>query len=62
LSIEKGLASLELPDEEGEEEVYEEVGEEQRNVPSPIKTLPRSASLAVDTMGGPVRPQDAKQN
>jgi hypothetical protein len=62
LSIEKGLASLELPDEEGDEDVYEGVGEEQRNVPSPIKTLPRSASLAVDTMGGPVRPQDAKQN
>jgi hypothetical protein len=62
LSIEKGLASLELPDEEGDEDVYEEVGEEQRNVPPPVKTLPRSASLAVDTMGGPVRPQDAKQN
>jgi hypothetical protein len=62
LSIEKGLASLELPDEEGDEDVYEGVGEEQRNVPSPVKILPRSASLAVDTMGGPVRPQDAKQN
>jgi hypothetical protein len=58
LSIEKGLASLELP-EEGQEDVYEEVGEEQRNIPSPVKTMPRSASLAVDTMGGPIYPQDA---
>ena len=62
LSIEKGLASLELPGEEGEEDVYEEVGNGQPNVPSPIKTMPRSASLAVDTMGGPVYPQDVQQN
>ena len=62
LSIEKGLASLELPDAEGEEDVYEEVGNGQPNVSSPVKTMPRSASLAVDTMGGPVYPQDAKQN
>ena len=62
LSIEKGLASLELPGEEGEEDVYEEVGNGQPNVSSPIKTKPRSASLAVDTIGGPVHPQDAKQN
>jgi hypothetical protein len=61
LSIEKGLASLELPDEEGEEDVYEEVGKEQRNVPSSVKTMPRSASLAVDTMGGPIYPQDSMQ-
>ena len=61
LSIEKGLASLELPDEGGEEDVYEEVGKEQRNVPSSVKTMPRSASLAVDTMGGPIYQQDSKQ-
>jgi len=59
LSIEKGLASLELP---GEEDVYEEVGNGQPNVSSPVKTMPRSASLAVDTMGGPVHPQDVQQN
>ena len=45
-----------------EEDVYEEVGNGQPNVSSPVKTMPRSASLAVDTMGGPVYPQDAKQN
>ena len=61
LSIEKGLASLELPDEEGEEDVYEEAGDGQLNVSSPIKTMPRSASLAVDTMGGPVNQQDSIQ-
>jgi hypothetical protein len=61
LSIEKGLASLELPDEESEEDVYEEVGKEQRNVPSSVKTMPRSASLAVDTMGGPIYQQDSTQ-
>ena len=62
LSIEKGLASLELPDEEGEEDLYEEVGNGQPDVSSPIKTKPRSASLAADTMGGPVHAQDTKQN
>ena len=61
LSIEKGLASLELPDAEGEEDVYEEVGNGQPNVSSPVKTKPRSASLAVDTMGGPVYQQDSMQ-
>lgn len=61
LSIEKGLASLELPDEAGEEDVFEEVGKEQRNVPSSVKTMPRSASLAVDTMGGPIYQQDSMQ-
>jgi hypothetical protein len=61
LSIEKGLASLELPDEEGEEDAYEEVGNAQRNVQSPVKTIPRSASLAVDTMGGPILQQDPLQ-
>ena len=62
LSIEKGLASLELPDEEGEEDMYEEAGNGQPGISSRVKTMPRSASLAVDTRGGPVHPQDAKQN
>jgi hypothetical protein len=61
LSIEKGLASLELPDEEGEEDIYEEVGQGQPNVSSSVKTTPRSASLAVDTMGGPIYQQDSTQ-
>lgn len=59
LSIEKGLASLELPDEEGEEDEYEEDGNGQPEISSQVKTMPRSASLAVDTMGGPVYQQDA---
>ena len=56
LSIEKGLASLELPDEEGEED---ENG--QPVIASQVKTRPRSASLAVDTKGGPVYQQDSLQ-
>ena len=59
LSIEKGLASLEIPDEEHEEDVDEEVGNGQPDISSPIKTRPRSASLAVDTMGGPIYQQDS---
>ena len=62
LSIEKGLASLELPDEVGEEDEYEENGNRQPDISSQVKTMPRSASLAVDTMGGPVYQQDIKQN
>jgi hypothetical protein len=62
LSIEKGLASLELPDEDGEEDEYEEAGNGQPDFSSQVKTMPRSASLAVDTMGGPVYQQDTKQN
>jgi len=62
LSIEKGLASLELPDEVGEEDEYEENGNGQPYISSQVKTMPRSASLAVDTMGGPVYQQDTKQN
>jgi len=61
LSIEKGLASLELPDEEGEEDVYEEDENGQPDIASQVKTRPRSASLAVDTMGGPVYQQDSMQ-
>jgi hypothetical protein len=59
LSIEKGLASLELPDEVSEEDEYEENGNGQPEISSQVKTMPRSASLAVDTMGGPVYQQDA---
>lgn len=59
LSIEKGLASLELPDEDREEDVDEEVGNGQPNNSSPIKTMPKSASLAVDTMGGPISQHDS---
>ena len=61
LSIEKGLASLGLPDEEGEEDVYEEDENGQPDISSQVKTRPRSASLAVDTMGGPVYQQDSMQ-
>ena len=53
LSIEKGLASLELPDEEDAEDMYEQDVNEQANMVSQAKTKPRSASLAADTMGGP---------
>lgn len=56
LSIEKGLASLEqLPEgeEEGEEEAYEE---DPQVIARPV---PRRASLAVDTMGGPMYQQDS---
>jgi hypothetical protein len=66
LSIEKGLASLELaPEGEGEvgeEEVYEEDGEEEpQDMPPPARPIPRRASLAVDTMGGPMYQQDSMQ-
>ena len=59
LSIEKGLASLEqLP--EGEEEGEEEAYEEDPQVSQPIaRSVPRRASLAVDTMGGPMYQQDS---
>ena len=59
LSIEKGLASLELPDEDGDEGVYEEIGNGQPDIATQAKTMPRSASLAADTMGGPVYQQDS---
>jgi len=53
LSIEKGLASLELPDEEGEEEE-----DELQNTQPTARPVPRRASLTVDTMGGPMYQQD----
>jgi uncharacterized protein YqgV (UPF0045/DUF77 family) len=62
LSIEKGLESLELPPEEeqDEEEGYEEF-EEVRDMQDQPRAVPRSASLAVDTMGGPMYDQDSAQ-
>jgi hypothetical protein len=60
LSIEKGLASLEPAEEEAEEENNEDVGrEEEQSVSPTARTSPRSASLAVDTMGGPMYQQDS---
>jgi vacuolar-type H+-ATPase subunit H len=59
LSIDKGLASLDVPGEGdyAEDEVYEEedlnAGEEDEQV-GPSHPTPRRASLANDTMGGPM--------
>ncbi len=62
LSIEKGLASLELlpEDEEGAEETYEEDQEELEEIQPPARPIPRRASLAADTLGGPTHQQDPK--
>src|SRR6266702_2372742 len=57
LSIEKGLESLEIPEEEGEEEleVYYEESEGSTELEDlPVRPVPRRASLANDTQGGPV--------
>ena len=62
LSIEKGLASLELPDEEHVEDMYDENIHAQANISSQVKTMPRSASLAADTIGGPAYQQDSPHN
>ena len=63
LSIEKGLESLELPQDESGEEQYEEFFDDDAEAtdqngtsPSQSHTLPRRSSLANDTMGGPVFP------
>ena len=63
LSIEKGLESLELPEDEYTEEQDEEFYEVDANVvdldgasSSHTPTLPRRASLANDTMGGSIFP------
>jgi hypothetical protein len=62
LSIEKGLASLEPVDEEGGGDLYEDVKqEEEQGDPPSALSIPRRASLAVDTMGGPMYQQNAKQ-
>jgi hypothetical protein len=62
LSIDKGLASLELvpEDEEGAEERDEEDQEELEQIQPPARPIPRRASLAADTMGGPTQQQEAK--
>jgi hypothetical protein len=62
LSIEKGLASLELlpEDEEGDKETYDEDQEELEEVEPPARPIPRRASLAADTLGGPTHQQDPK--
>jgi vacuolar-type H+-ATPase subunit H len=60
LSIEKGLESLEPPleeapspgEEDGMEDSYGEF-EEPGEVPFPSRPVPRRATLAADTMGGP---------
>ena len=62
LSIEKGLESLELPPEE-EQDAQEGYAafEEVQDMQAPPGTVPRRASLAVDTMGGPMYDQDSAQ-
>jgi hypothetical protein len=68
LSIEKGLASLGLAEYEEEvdgigeeEEAYEDMDdmEDYHEMQPPPRSMPRRASLAVDTMGGPMYSQDA---
>ena len=66
LSIEKGLESLELPPEEEQDaqegyEVFEGIQDMQsiQGAQAQSRTIPRRASLAVDTMGGPMYDQDS---
>lgn len=66
LSIEKGLASLELAAEEEEDAEGDDAGEseefydyEEPVNTSPPRPIPRRSSLAVDTMGGPMYAQDS---
>jgi hypothetical protein len=62
VSIEKGLESLDLPQEEdaeGGEEPYEVYEDPEAAFPPDPRQRPRSASLAADTMGGPVYDQNA---
>ncbi|MFL5588141.1 MAG: hypothetical protein ACJ8DI_10850 [Ktedonobacteraceae bacterium] len=60
LSIEKGLESLEIPEgEEGSEDVEEldefyDNSEEHEDIAMPSRPIPRRASLANDTIGGPL--------
>jgi vacuolar-type H+-ATPase subunit E/Vma4 len=54
LSIEKGLASLENSHpESSEEELYVDEPDPLPETPNTMPPLPRRASLASDTMGGP---------
>jgi hypothetical protein len=66
LSIEKGLASLDTEpeagaygEEDGEEDMYTEEGDDQQSDSPGPRAVPRRASLAVDTMGGPMHSQDS---
>jgi len=71
LSIEKGLESLELPPEEEQDaedgyEEFEEASDVQdmqgiQSIQGQPRAVPRSASLAVDTMGGPMYDQESAQ-
>jgi len=60
LSIEKGLESLEIPEgEEGSENVekldeFYDNSEEHEDIAMPSRPIPRRASLANDTIGGPL--------
>ncbi len=60
LSIEKGLETLEIPEgEEGSENVEEldefyDNSEEHEDIAMPSRPIPRRASLANDTIGGPL--------
>ena len=60
LSIEKGLESLEIPEEEEGSENVEELNEfyndseEPEDIATPSRPIPRRASLANDTIGGPL--------
>jgi len=60
LSIEKGLESLEIPEEEEGSENVEELdefyndSEEREDIATPSRPIPRRASLANDTIGGPL--------
>ena len=60
LSIEKGLETLEIPEgEEGSENVEEldefyNDSEEREDIATPSRPIPRRASLANDTIGGPL--------
>ena len=60
LSIEKGLESLEIPEEEEGSENVEELdefyndSEEPEDIAAPSRPIPRRASLANDTIGGPL--------
>jgi F0F1-type ATP synthase membrane subunit b/b' len=64
LSIEKGLESLESGleeegvEEESEEHLYDQQAE---GTPPSARPVPRRASLAADTLGGPIFPPDSIQ-
>ncbi|MFL5705003.1 MAG: hypothetical protein ACJ8AG_19540, partial [Ktedonobacteraceae bacterium] len=56
LSIEKGLESLDMPEdgEYEEGEIYEEENEDDDEQALSSRPIPRRASLANDTIGGPM--------